>query len=208
MQDMTAVRVGAGAKGDILEAAIALFASRGFDGVSFRDITERCGAKRSLIIYHYGAKEELWREALRTVLARVDAALEEARGDILVIEDDRTRTAATLRAMLDVYLRVPEFGQILVREGGTPGERLNWIVANFTPSFARLANRAGFSHERVRSTMVRDLVIGSMLAATALGPFLEASTSAAARVPYAGIYPMDVARRDELVELLARVIID
>jgi AcrR family transcriptional regulator len=209
MDEETVKHVGAGAKGQILEAAIALFAARGFDGASFRDITERCGAKRSLILYHYGSKEELWREALRTVLARVDAALEAEKSEaILATTDDRARTTASLRTLLDVYITVPEFGQIIVREGSTPGERLDWIVANFTPSFALVASRAGYGHERVRSTMVRDLVIGSMLAATALGPFLEASTSAASHRTSSGIYPMDEKRRDELVDLLIRVIFD
>lgn len=47
-------------KDRILDAAEALFASRGFYGVSLRDITSAAGVDVALIGYHFGTKRELF----------------------------------------------------------------------------------------------------------------------------------------------------
>lgn len=44
----------------ILDAAEALFAERGFDGVSLRQITARAGVELALANYHFGPKHELF----------------------------------------------------------------------------------------------------------------------------------------------------
>ena len=45
----------------ILDAAEVLFAQRGFDGVSLRDIAQRAGVQLALSHYHFGSKEDLFR---------------------------------------------------------------------------------------------------------------------------------------------------
>jgi AcrR family transcriptional regulator len=47
----------------VLEVAIDLFASRGFDGVSIRDIAAITGATLPTIYYHFGDKRSLYLEA-------------------------------------------------------------------------------------------------------------------------------------------------
>jgi TetR/AcrR family transcriptional regulator len=44
----------------ILEAAEQVFAERGFDGASLRDLADAAGVTRSLIHHHFGSKEDLW----------------------------------------------------------------------------------------------------------------------------------------------------
>ena len=53
----------------ILLAAGELFAHRGFDGVSVREIVARAGVTLSAVNYHFGGKESLYVETLRYVLA-------------------------------------------------------------------------------------------------------------------------------------------
>lgn len=48
-----------GTKRALLESASALFAERGFDSVSLRDITTRAGANVASVKYHFGSKEGL-----------------------------------------------------------------------------------------------------------------------------------------------------
>lgn len=196
---MTAIRFD---RERVLDASGALFAARGFDGTSFRDITAATGAKRSLLLYHFTSKEELWRLAMKRVVARLDDAMAE-RGLPPAASPDAEKIARSLRTYIDSLVAVPEYGQILLREGVTAGPRLDWLVANFIPAFAFnfvLQNQSAAA--RVRSTMLRDMVIGAPLFATALGPLLEASTAAASHIPNAGIHPMSTARRDELIDLL------
>lgn len=59
----------------ILDAAEALFAERGFDGVSLRQITTLAGVELALANYHFGPKQELYVAVIRR---RADA-INEAR---------------------------------------------------------------------------------------------------------------------------------
>jgi TetR/AcrR family transcriptional regulator len=55
----------ADARNAIMEAAIALFAERGFHGTTMRDIAERAAVSQGLLHHHFGNKEGLWRTAGR-----------------------------------------------------------------------------------------------------------------------------------------------
>src|SRR4026207_1582690 len=50
-------------RGAILDAAIAEFAERGFEGASIRRIADRTGLQHPLITYHYRSKDIRWRAA-------------------------------------------------------------------------------------------------------------------------------------------------
>jgi len=66
----------------LLAAAERLFAERGFDGTSMREITQAAGCSVSAANYHFGNKEALWSAVLRQRLAPMNrdrlAALERA----------------------------------------------------------------------------------------------------------------------------------
>src|ERR1700716_1513888 len=47
-------------RGAILDAAIAEFAKRGFEGASIRAIADRLGLQHPLITYHYRSKDAPW----------------------------------------------------------------------------------------------------------------------------------------------------
>ncbi|MEX6723367.1 TetR/AcrR family transcriptional regulator [Parapedomonas caeni] len=48
----------------ILDAAEALFSLRGYHGVGLREITGHAGVELGLVNYHFGAKEELFRQVV------------------------------------------------------------------------------------------------------------------------------------------------
>jgi AcrR family transcriptional regulator len=52
----------------ILEAAQELFAEKGYDATSVRDITSRAGCNVAAVNYHFGGKEKLYVEAFRAML--------------------------------------------------------------------------------------------------------------------------------------------
>jgi AcrR family transcriptional regulator len=78
----------------ILDAAEALFAERGYHGVSLRDITQEAGVELALANYHFGPKEELFRQVIARrvdehcdgVLAALSAAEIEADGAAVSVE--------------------------------------------------------------------------------------------------------------------------
>lgn len=57
----------------ILDAAEALFAERGYDGVSTRAITDLAGVRLNLLSYHFGTKENLFQAVIDR---RVDVVVE------------------------------------------------------------------------------------------------------------------------------------
>ena len=73
----------------ILDAAEELFAARGYHGVSLRDITHAAGVEVALANYHFGPKEELFRQV---VTRRSAAHCEGVLGEL-----DRVQTAARER---------------------------------------------------------------------------------------------------------------
>jgi len=61
-------------RASILDAAIAEFAERGFEGASIRAIADRLGLQHPLITYHYRTKDILWRAAAEHAFAQIKAA--------------------------------------------------------------------------------------------------------------------------------------
>src|ERR1700733_4786901 len=60
-------------RASILNAAIAEFAERGFEGASIRAIADRLGLPHPLITYHYRTKDILWRAAAEHAFAQIKA---------------------------------------------------------------------------------------------------------------------------------------
>jgi AcrR family transcriptional regulator len=63
----------------IVEAAAALFATRGFNGASVADIAQSCKTSKSLIYHYYQSKEDI----LHDVMISHVRALEEAAADAM-----------------------------------------------------------------------------------------------------------------------------
>nr|WP_321249088.1 TetR/AcrR family transcriptional regulator [uncultured Ruegeria sp.] len=83
----------------ILDAAEALFADRGFEGASIRDIAAKAGVQVGLVHHHGGGKEELFH---KTVARRADE-LAQIRLDALNALKEAGQP--TLRGVLDCFIR-------------------------------------------------------------------------------------------------------
>ena len=134
----------------ILDAAEELFAAKGFEGTSIREITRLADANVAAIHYHFGSKEEV----LRGVTDRIVGPLNERRFDLL---DDAAETSApeppSVDAVLEAFIR-PDFETLLGLRpsaarflGRTYGDQTPWIqemaaeqfgeaAARFLPAFA------------------------------------------------------------------------
>src|SRR6185437_630203 len=71
-------------KDRILRAAEELFARRGFDGSSLRELTSAAGVNLAAVSYHFGCKEKLIEKVLRRRLDQLNtqrmAALDHVEG--------------------------------------------------------------------------------------------------------------------------------
>ena len=190
----------------IIDAAIQVFARHGFDGASFRDITDLCGIRRSLILYHFQSKEELWTVAIQEVERRFSAVFEDAYSPESHHEDE-ARIRHAMSAFMDTLGEVPEYGQIFLREGVASGPRMEWLASHFVP---RRALRVPLSDKdleyRTQKTVLRDILACTLVAFTALGPLLEKSLAVAIREPSAGIYPLSPERKKEFLDYMMRLV--
>lgn len=111
----------------LLDAALAVFARRGYDGASTREIAQQAGVALAALPYHFKTKDALWRAAADSIFAR----LRRAFADGPLGADDRD-TATRLRLVLREFVlfcsRHPELHHFMLREGNTPGPRLTWLV--------------------------------------------------------------------------------
>ncbi len=89
----------------LLDAAEALFAERGFDGVSIRHITGAAGMPLSQVNYHFGSKQGLFVE----VIARRAGALNERRLKALRDLEDSAAPGAvpTIEEIAECFIRAP-----------------------------------------------------------------------------------------------------
>lgn len=111
----------------MLESALTLFAERGFDGASMRDIAARAGVDHSLLRYHFQDKANLWRYTVEQMIDRLSAdmatAWQETEGKPLV-----ERFKGYLRAYVRYCAAYPEHARIMVQESLKPSDRVDWIV--------------------------------------------------------------------------------
>ena len=90
----------------ILDSALELFAARGFDAVSVRDIAEHAGANPAAISYYFGAKEQLIQQAIRSVIAPLNALRLAALGEVVARNPDgRIAIDDVVRAMIEPTVR-------------------------------------------------------------------------------------------------------
>ena len=140
--------VGAATSDRLLAAATELFARRGFEGTSIRQIAERAGANVAAGHYHYGSKQGLYLHVLREQFAHVRATLDR-RGALPSPPILRTRRRGALvallttriTAMVDILLEPPlqPHGALMLREMCDPTDALPIIVREFIrPQMAQM----------------------------------------------------------------------
>lgn len=113
---------------EILDTATRLFAARGYDGVSVRDICAELDLNSSVISYYFKGKQGLYLEVLRRQFA--------AYGRVLatVAEPDLPsgeRLAALCEAMRAFQAEYPYFSALTVRESGCPSPEYQQVAGEY-----------------------------------------------------------------------------
>jgi AcrR family transcriptional regulator len=124
----------------LLDEAEKLFAHKGFDGVSVREITAKAGSHLSAVNYHFGSKknlylsvfEERWIPRAKQVVSKVGNL--DANGELSVEQVVHTLAEAFLRGFGDPKVRHMHH-QLIHREMTRPTEALNLIAEQVTKPF-------------------------------------------------------------------------
>lgn len=134
----------------ILTAAESLFAQRGFDGASLRQLTTAAGVNLAAVNYHFGSKEKLVEEVFHR---RLDALNQHRLSELAKVAG---RTETTLTDVLSAFIRPALelshdgngslFMRVLARAFAEHDDKLRQflsenyghVMRQFTAEFARL----------------------------------------------------------------------
>lgn len=114
-------------RANILAAARRAFAEKGFEAANVRDIAADAGVTHTLIRYHFGSKEKLWKEVVTDMFARLQTEMRSGPK-----ADGKRTPPEGLREFLRRYIRYcarnPEHVRIMIMESVNGGERLDWMI--------------------------------------------------------------------------------
>lgn len=122
----------------ILDAGRFLFAKNGFEGTNVREIAQQAGVTHTLIRYHFGSKEQLWKDVVTDMYRRLDQEISSDNiGRLNYASLDGTREF--FRRYVRYCARNPEQIRIMIHESMVGGERLDWMVSYILKSHKGLA---------------------------------------------------------------------
>lgn len=114
----------------LLEAAVSLFAQHGFDAVSTGAVAAAAGLTQSMVHYHFGTKEKLWKAAVEHLM--------HVRGNMFSLNledlrdvDDLSRLKVMLRRFISANAADPDLTRILIHEGMNDSPRLKWLAKRY-----------------------------------------------------------------------------
>lgn len=126
---------------EILAAATRLFAARGFDGASTREIARDAGAKQSLLFYHFGNKADLYLAAVLDQLEHLAANVQVA---LATANDPVSRLHAYVEVYYDCFtMREPGLAVCLRELSGLPPD---------------LARQIADAHNRKSLAVLQDII--------------------------------------------------
>lgn len=112
---------------DILRTALRCFAQRGYGGVTINAVAKETGVADSLLHYHFGSKEELWRKA--TSLVGREIYLELERLFVLIDDMDGLEKLRLFnKKIVHISAEYPEFQQVVVQEVFSDNARSAWLI--------------------------------------------------------------------------------
>lgn len=151
--------VSVNAKQAILEAALKAFSRDGFDGASLPKIADMAGIAHPLIHYHFGSKDNLWRET-------VDYALGDLSREATTIRTasrglsplDRLRVL--IRAFTHFAARCPDHFGLILAEARSDSDRFAWIQEHYTADF--FESLTSIIQEAQQQKQIRAIPLGNL----------------------------------------------
>ncbi len=112
---------------DILRVALRSFAKKGYGGVTLHALAKETGVADSLLHYHFGNKEELWKRSLKLV---GDIIYKELDNLFRLINDMEGLEKLRLynKKIVQVSAEYPEFQQVVVQEVFSDSGRSAWLI--------------------------------------------------------------------------------
>lgn len=114
----------------ILVVAVSKFAQHGFEAISTGEIARAADMSQAIIHYHFGTKEELWRESIAFMMADLDQRFPLHMSELRDL-DPLMRLKVMIRRFIALSAHQPNLARILVHETLAESPRLKWLVDTF-----------------------------------------------------------------------------
>lgn len=150
----------------ILDIAEVLFAQKGFQAVSVREITTAASCNLAAVNYHFGNKENLYLEVFRCRWVPRARRVQESFRKSLA-ENDRLSPSAVVQALAQAFVEGPlsdeerlRHSQLMSREMTQPTEAFEQVAEELIrPFFKEVAQRLGsaLDHEMNEEQILLDI---------------------------------------------------
>jgi TetR/AcrR family transcriptional regulator len=155
----------------ILDAAEALFAERGYEGATLRDVAAAVGIRNPSLYNHFSSKESLYAAVLERGIRPVI--------ELLALEVSRPSGAVSssiMQAVMDLLIEHPNLPRLVQHETLTGGQHLTpmlreWIAPLFASANEAAAGTGAWRDDQVPLLVlaVYNVVVGYLSAAAMLG---------------------------------------
>lgn len=109
---------------------MSLFAQHGFDAVSTGAVATAAGLTQSMVHYHFGTKEKLWKAAVEHLML-VRGGMFSLNMEDLRDVDALARLKIMLRRFISANAADPNLTRILIHEGMNDSPRLKWLAKRY-----------------------------------------------------------------------------
>jgi TetR/AcrR family transcriptional regulator len=191
----------------ILSAAEAEFAEKGFDGARVKEIAGRVGVTHAVVHYHFHTKRDLYRAVVdRMVGELVDLATSIPREPY----DPGPKLERFFYGFFDFAVRHPSFARLANLETGGRDERylLDLVSEHLAPQYAKAR---GFVNAGITAGVFRPVdpeqlltaIYGMIVSYVSDNPFIEAMVGEEGLLEDA----MLERRRDVLMQMILRIVL-
>lgn len=142
-------------RGHILESALQLFATGGYEGTSLHDIATAVGCSKASLLYHFTSKDAILTELLTPAgegLAALDAQL--------VSLDGREAAEAAVTGYVDLAMRFRREIKILFAD--IPGMTTHPALGSIPGTVDRLLDALAGRSTRARDVVAAYMVLGAV----------------------------------------------
>jgi len=118
----------------ILNAALEIFGTVGFDGASIGSIAKQCGVSTALVHYYFSSKGELWSNAVAKGMADYVHELKLSSDDTADL-NPITRLRFSIRRYINYFAKNPFIFSIIVKESEVGSPRFKWLQKHHLKTF-------------------------------------------------------------------------
>ena len=143
----------------LLEVAIGLFATHGFDSVTTSAVAAAVGLTQSMVHYHFQSKTNLWRAAIVRLMHSRGAVFPLGELDLRDL-DPLSRLKVLTRRFMMASASEPHMSRIAMHEALQHSPRLTWLIERYVGVTYRLFDST--VREAIEQGRLKRLPIGDV----------------------------------------------